>query len=74
MRKILETIAANFQDVNFNVGKCDKIQYCVAVKREAKRVRVTGTTLGNASKVLDFNPQEWASFVKGVKQGQFDVE
>ena len=75
MNKILETIAVNFHDADFNVGKCDHNKiYCVAVKREAKRVLVTGTTAGNIGKVLDFNPQEFASFVKGVKAGNYDVE
>jgi hypothetical protein len=36
-------------------------------------VQIRDSKLGDASPILQFTPQEWACFLDGVKDGEFDV-
>ena len=50
---------------------------CVEVKREtgvsAFQIKIRDSKLGLASPVLNFTTDEWDAFIRGVKDGEFDL-
>ncbi len=46
--------------------------FCVAVKREDGVVSVRDTK-DQSDTTLTFNSKEWSSFIKAVKDGEFDI-
>jgi hypothetical protein len=46
---------------------------CVEVSIGTNMTFVRDSKLGNASPVLGFTHDEWAAFVAGVRDGEFDV-
>ena len=45
--------------------------YCVGVAIEDSKVTVTNTKKQKTS--IEFTKQEWLAFIKGVKDGEFDI-
>ncbi|MBO4241155.1 DUF397 domain-containing protein [Pseudonocardia alni] len=45
---------------------------CVAVAADASGVRVRSTT--QTAVVVGFTDEEWVAFVRGVKNGEFDLD
>lgn len=46
---------------------------CVEIAGEDTGVAVRDTKLGEDSPVLHYTPAEWDAFIKGVKDGEFDL-
>lgn len=46
---------------------------CVSVKCTPQEVLVRNTT-DRGLKTVSFTPEEWKAFMKGAKEGQFDIE
>ena len=45
---------------------------CVSVKMTGDKIQIRDTKdVGKTT--LTFNPDEWESFIKGVKNGEFDI-
>lgn len=53
-------------------GTWQDTAWCVAVKRGASGVHVRDTK-DPSDKTLSFSRKEWDVFVKGVKDGEFDI-
>lgn len=47
---------------------------CVEVAHKGDAVLVRDGKAGEESPILRFTEQEWAAFVGGVKDGEFDLE
>ncbi|MEC3974287.1 DUF397 domain-containing protein [Amycolatopsis sp. H20-H5] len=46
---------------------------CVEVASVPGVIGVRDTKLGAASPILAFDPNEWEAFIRGAKDGEFDI-
>ncbi len=60
-------VAASFRPASSCVAGID----CVKVAREVEAVKIRKTTDSNM--VIEVTPDEWLAFIKGVKEGEFDL-
>ncbi|UMP06901.1 DUF397 domain-containing protein [Amycolatopsis sp. EV170708-02-1] len=67
-----DAVAALADATNWHKSSYSKENGCVAVGSVPGVIGVRDTKLGAASPILAFDPAEWAAFILGVKDGEFD--
>lgn len=68
-----DSIAALADATNWRKATYSKENACVEVGSVPGVIGVRDTKLGAASPILAFDPSEWDAFIRGVKNGEFDV-
>ncbi|WP_275295189.1 DUF397 domain-containing protein [Amycolatopsis sp. La24] len=68
-----DAVAALSRATNWHKASYSKENACVEVGSVSGLIGVRDTKLGAASPVLVFGPAEWDAFLRGVKDGEFDL-
>ncbi|UKD58564.1 DUF397 domain-containing protein [Amycolatopsis sp. FU40] len=68
-----DAVAALARATNWHKASYSKENACVEVGSVPGLVGVRDTKLGATSPILVFDSAEWDAFVRGIKDGEFDL-
>ena len=65
-------ISTIINGIKFKKSSFSEPRRCVGVAYEDERILVTNTQTKQA--IVEFTIEEWKAFLKGVKNGEFEIE
>jgi hypothetical protein len=69
----MKNLRVNIEGIDFMKASLSKrYAKCVGVARKDNKIMMTNVSTRQG--LVEFTPEEWSVFVKGVKNGEFDTQ